>query len=119
MKIVLITGDSSGIGASFARQCAAESMGVIITYNSQPDAAQAVIQDIERSGGQAAALKPDVARTDSFGAFRNELKNVLRHIWMLVVLLRGWLLNVMAGLTHSQLRSRAAIKSEIFGSFYA
>ncbi|WP_085071104.1 SDR family NAD(P)-dependent oxidoreductase [Pantoea alhagi] len=119
MKIVLITGGSGGIGASAARQCAADGMGVIVTYNNHPDSAEDVVKEIDRAGGRAAALKLDVARTGSFGALRNELKNVLRHIWMSVVLLRGWLLSVMAGLTHSQLRSRAAIKSEIFGSFYA
>lgn len=81
MKIVLITGGSGGIGASAARQCAADGMGVIVTYNNHPDSAEDVVKEIEREGGQAAALKLDVARTGSFGAFRDELKNILRHFW--------------------------------------
>lgn len=81
MKTVLITGGSGGIGASAARQCAADGMGVIVTYNNHPDLAEDVVKEIERAGGQAAALKLDVARTDSFGVFRDELKNVLRCIW--------------------------------------
>ena len=81
MKIVLITGGSGGIGASAARQCAADGMGVIVTYNIHPDSAEDVVKEIEREGGQAAALKLDVARTGSFGAFRDELKNILRHFW--------------------------------------
>lgn len=81
MKIVLITGGSGGIGANAARQCAADGMGVIVTYNNHPDSAEDVVKEIEREGGQAAALKLDVARTGSFGAFRDELKNILRHFW--------------------------------------
>ncbi|MFH8136409.1 SDR family NAD(P)-dependent oxidoreductase [Pantoea osteomyelitidis] len=81
MKVVLITGGSGGIGVSAARQCAADGMGVIVTYNNHPDFAEDVVKEIERAGGQAAALKLDVARTDSFGAFRDELKNMLRYFW--------------------------------------
>ena len=81
MKVVLITGGSGGIGASAARQCAADGMGVIVTYNNHPDFAEDVVKEIERAGGQAAALKLDMARTDSFGAFRDELKDMLRHFW--------------------------------------
>jgi NAD(P)-dependent dehydrogenase (short-subunit alcohol dehydrogenase family) len=39
MRIVIITGGSRGIGSATARACAARGMGVILTYNSNPDSA--------------------------------------------------------------------------------
>jgi NAD(P)-dependent dehydrogenase (short-subunit alcohol dehydrogenase family) len=43
MKIVIITGGSRGLGRSAALQCARRGMGVIVTYNSHPDGADAVV----------------------------------------------------------------------------
>ncbi|UHM93076.1 SDR family NAD(P)-dependent oxidoreductase [Rahnella victoriana] len=34
MKVILVTGGSSGIGASTAIQCAARGMGVVLTYHN-------------------------------------------------------------------------------------
>jgi NAD(P)-dependent dehydrogenase (short-subunit alcohol dehydrogenase family) len=54
MKIVIITGGSRGLGRSAALQCARRGMGVIVTYNSHPDGANAVVDEIE----QARAARP-------------------------------------------------------------
>lgn len=81
MKIVLVTSGSGGIGASVARQCAAKGMGVIVTYNSHPESALKVVKDIEASGGRACALPLDISRTETFGAFRNTLLNLLSVTW--------------------------------------
>ncbi|MEM6158970.1 SDR family oxidoreductase [Erwinia sp. P6884] len=81
MKIVLVTGGSGGIGASVAQQCAAKGMGVIVTYNSHPESALKVVKDIEASGGRAGALPLDVSRTETFGAFRSALLNLLSAAW--------------------------------------
>jgi NAD(P)-dependent dehydrogenase (short-subunit alcohol dehydrogenase family) len=37
MKIVIVTGSSRGLGASTAIECAERGMGVIVTYNSNPE----------------------------------------------------------------------------------
>lgn len=81
MKIVIITGASRGIGASAARLCAAKGMGVLLTYNSNPGAAQAVVAEIEASGGKAVALKLDVADTSAFPAFRDAVSAALKAVW--------------------------------------
>lgn len=49
MKIVVITGGSRGIGASAARACARRGMGVILTYNSSPEAAGDVAASVSRN----------------------------------------------------------------------
>ncbi len=81
MKIVIITGGSRGIGASTAAQCAKRGMGVILTYNSQPDAARTVVRDIEFEGGKAVALKLDVTDSASFPAFREAVSVALQTVW--------------------------------------
>ncbi|MBC7150539.1 MAG: SDR family oxidoreductase [Rhizobium sp.] len=81
MKIVIITGGSRGIGASTAAQCAKRGMGVILTYNSQPDAAQTVVRDIAFEGGRAVALKLDVTDSASFPAFRESASAALQSVW--------------------------------------
>lgn len=81
MKIVIITGGSRGIGASAARLCARDGMGVILTYNSNAASADAVVAGIEADGGKAVALKLDVADMSSFAAFRDAVKVALKDRW--------------------------------------
>lgn len=81
MKIVLITGGSRGLGRSAALQCAARGMGVIVTYNSYPAGAEAVVREIQASGGQAAALGLDVGQTSTFSTFRDAVGQALQQTW--------------------------------------
>lgn len=81
MKIVIITGGSRGIGAATALASAARGMGVILTYNSNPDSANDVVDRIVQSGGRAVALKLDVADSSSFVAFADEVRAVLQTTW--------------------------------------
>jgi NAD(P)-dependent dehydrogenase (short-subunit alcohol dehydrogenase family) len=81
MKVILITGASSGIGASTALECAARGMGVILTWHRHPQAADDVVRQIEKAGGQAVALQLDVSRSETFPAFRAQLEALLPRIW--------------------------------------
>lgn len=81
MKVVIITGGSRGLGRSAALQCAARGMGVILTYNSHPAGAQAVVAEIEAAGGKAVALALDVAQTATFPTFRDQVVEALRVTW--------------------------------------
>ncbi|NVZ12471.1 MULTISPECIES: SDR family NAD(P)-dependent oxidoreductase [unclassified Pseudomonas] len=81
MGVILITGGSRGIGASTAELCARQGMGVILTYNSHPEAAQAVVQRIVSSGGKAVALPLDVADISSFQGFGEAVKQALSATW--------------------------------------
>ncbi len=60
----LVTGASRGIGAAIARQlaCGLETGGlpVGITFSSDADGARRVVDEIERAGGRAVAIKADV-----------------------------------------------------------
>ena len=81
MSIVIITGGSRGIGAATALASAEHDMGVILTYNSNPDSANDVVDTIVEGGGRAVALKLDVADSSSFPAFGESVRTALQTTW--------------------------------------
>jgi NAD(P)-dependent dehydrogenase (short-subunit alcohol dehydrogenase family) len=97
MEVIVITGSSRGIGAAAARACADRGHGVILTYNSHPEAAEAVVAQIGQSGGRAVALPLDVADTASFPPFREAVTRVLEETWN-TASLRGLVNNAGFGL---------------------
>jgi len=86
MNVIVITGGSRGIGAAAAIEVAKRGMGVILTYNTNADAANKVVTAIETSGGKAVALPLDVGIVDSFGAFKDAVIRALATTWDTTVL---------------------------------
>ena len=60
-KSALVTGGSRGIGAAIAKRLAKEGAEVAITYSSSPERAQQLVDEIEKAGGRALAIKADGA----------------------------------------------------------
>lgn len=81
MKIAIITGSSRGLGASTAIKCAERGMGVVVTFNSNPDKADEVVSAITARGGKAVALKLDVGNSRSFPDFRDAVRSQLQSVW--------------------------------------
>lgn len=81
MSVIIVTGGSSGIGASTAMECARRGFGVILTYKSNPGPAQEVVNRIAAEGGKAVALKLDVGDAATFGAFRGRVESALGENW--------------------------------------
>jgi len=67
-KVALVTGGSRGIGAAIAKRLATEGASVAITYTKGAAAAASVVQEIERAGGRALAIKADAADAMAVGA---------------------------------------------------
>lgn len=80
MKIAIVTGGSNGIGKATALELARRGHGVILTYNSYADRAQAVVEEIESSGGKAVAMKLDLTDRASFAAFAEEVKTKISEL---------------------------------------
>jgi len=81
MHVVVITGGSRGIGASAAVLAARRGMGVILTYKSNRDAADAVVRRIEAEGGKAVSLQLDAGDAASFEGFRERVHAALQGTW--------------------------------------
>jgi NAD(P)-dependent dehydrogenase (short-subunit alcohol dehydrogenase family) len=60
-RIVIITGGSRGIGAATATLAAERGYAVCVNYVRNRDAANAVVDAIERKGGKAIAVAADVS----------------------------------------------------------
>jgi glucose 1-dehydrogenase len=63
-KVAIVTGAASGIGKAIAMRFAQEGAAVAINYRSKPDAANDVLQSIERAGGRGITVAADVSQHD-------------------------------------------------------
>ena len=80
-KIALVTGGSRGLGKNMALSIAKKGIDVILTYNSNEKEALAVVAEVEQSGQKAAALQLNTGEVKSFGAFFEQLTNVLKDVF--------------------------------------
>ncbi|MEO8154134.1 MAG: SDR family oxidoreductase [Rhizobacter sp.] len=64
----LVTGANSGIGRAVALALGRAGADVVVNYVSDPDAAQAVVAEIQLGGQRAIAIKADVSREDEVDA---------------------------------------------------
>ena len=64
----LVTGASSGIGASIAKALAVAGAKVVVNYAGGADRAQAVANQIKTGGGEAIAIRADISREDQVEA---------------------------------------------------
>jgi 3-oxoacyl-[acyl-carrier protein] reductase len=63
-KVAIVTGASRGIGAEIARRLAADGFATVINYASSASEAESLVAQIVAEGGQAIAVKADVASAD-------------------------------------------------------
>ena len=67
-KAVLITGASTGIGATVARAFAAQGAKVGLHYNASKDAAEALAAEIRAAGGEVYLVKADASDAAALSA---------------------------------------------------
>jgi 3-oxoacyl-[acyl-carrier protein] reductase len=67
-KIALVTGASRGIGAAAAKRLAQGGASVIINYHQNRAKAEAVLREVEQSGGRGMIFQADVTKADQVEA---------------------------------------------------
>src|SRR5215470_15611591 len=67
-KVAIVTGASRGIGKAIALELAKRGATVVVNYNNSPDAANAVVEEIKASGGNAAVFQTDVSNEEQVNA---------------------------------------------------
>ncbi len=77
-RIALITGGSRGLGKNMALAIARKGIDVVLTYNSNKEAADAVVAQIKDVGQDSVAFQLDTANVTQFGSFINQLTEHLQ-----------------------------------------
>ncbi len=93
-KIALVTGASRGIGKAIAMELAKRGATVIVNYSGSEEKAQQTVSEIKKNGGEAVAVKCDVA---DFAACEKLAKDVIGRYGRLDILVNN------AGITRDEL----------------
>jgi len=80
-RIILITGGSRGLGRATALALAEGGADIVLTYQSNADAAASVITEIESRGRRAIALPLDTTDAASFAEFADALRAGVAAHW--------------------------------------
>ncbi|OXM82649.1 SDR family NAD(P)-dependent oxidoreductase [Paenibacillus rigui] len=83
-KIALVTGGARSIGAAIVKRLASEGVSVVFTYVRSQNKADELVQEIEREGGRAKAIRADSADIEALKAAVDETIQVFGGIDILV-----------------------------------
>lgn len=105
-KIALITGGSRGIGAVIAKRLAAEGAAVTITHVGSSDTAEAIVQDILQSGGQARTIRADASE---IGAGAGAVADTVAHEGGLDILVSNAGINISKSIESLSIEDYSAV----------
>lgn len=77
-KIALVTGGSRGLGKDMAIRLANNGHNLIITYNTNKESAEQVVNEIKNIGRKAISLQYDSANFKSLDHFVNQVRETLK-----------------------------------------
>jgi 3-oxoacyl-[acyl-carrier protein] reductase len=83
-QVAIVTGASRGIGRATAIALAATGVKVVVNYAQSSGAAEEVVQEIEKNGGKAIALKADVSKTEEVDSLIDQTLKTFGRIDILV-----------------------------------
>lgn len=64
-RVAIVTGGSRGIGRATVRRLAADGYSIVVNYAGNTAEAEAAVAEVERVGGQAVAVRADIADEDA------------------------------------------------------
>ncbi len=80
-KIAVVTGGSRGLGKDMALALASKGVDVIVTYRTQKEEAEKVVEQITHIGRKAVALPFDASDFKSLDGFVSTLSHTLSATW--------------------------------------
>jgi 3-oxoacyl-[acyl-carrier protein] reductase len=83
-RVALVTGASKGIGAGIAKEMAAAGAAVVVNYATDRSGAEAVVGEIEATGGRALAVPGDVSKSADMARLLAETSRVFGTLDVLV-----------------------------------
>ena len=83
-QVAIVTGASRGIGRATAIALAATGVKVVVNYAQSSGAAEEVVQEIEKNGGNAIAFKADVSKTEEVDSLIEQTLKTFGRIDILV-----------------------------------
>ena len=83
-KVAIVTGGSRGLGRAIALDLAKNGANVVVNYNSNAEAANEVVAEIEALGAQGLAVQADVSDFESAKALAKAAKDHFGKIDVLV-----------------------------------
>lgn len=82
--VAIVTGASRGIGAEIARRLSHDGFAVVVNYASSAAEADALVGQLNADGGQAIAIKADVANANEVRALFEQTETHLGKVDVLV-----------------------------------
>jgi 3-oxoacyl-[acyl-carrier protein] reductase len=83
-KVAVVTGASKGIGASIAKELAAQGASVVVNYASSKEGAEKVVAEITKAGGKAIAVGGSVVKAAEIDQLFAETKKAYGKVDILV-----------------------------------
>lgn len=76
-KIALVTGGSRGLGRNMSVALAKKGLDVVLTYNTNKEAADEVVAEVQSLGQKAHSLQLDTSNVRVFETFQKQLSELL------------------------------------------